>query len=194
MPGHTVLQLPVHALEDWVRERTRHYDEGFVSADPDFGHAHITALAPFAPSPTAEQLATIAGIAATTAPITVRLGEIGEFPDGIIHLRPAPDRPLRALTQALVTAFPQYPPYAGRFGPHADPHLTVDAASDEVSIASTRRLLGALVPVTCTLTELQLTWWESDRCHVMRQWPLSPAGSTPDRRGRPAPRSDPRSP
>lgn len=176
VPGHTVLQLPVPALEDWVRNRTRHYDAGFVSADPGFGHAHITALAPFAPSPTPEQLATIAGIAAATAPITVRLDEIDQFPDGIIHLRPVPDRPLRALTEALVAAFPEHAPYEGRFGPSPVPHLTLDAAGDGVDIGSTRALLADLVPVTCTLTELQLTWWESDRCHVMQQWSLSPGG------------------
>ncbi|KRE39558.1 hypothetical protein ASG73_00545 [Janibacter sp. Soil728] len=176
MPGHTVLQLPVPALEGWVRERTRHYDTGFVSTDPGFGHAHITALAPFARSPRPEQLAMIADIAASTAPITVRLNEIDQFPDGIIHLRPVPDHPLRSLTDALVAAFPQYPPYAGKFGPHADPHLTLDAASDVVSVESTRRLVAGLVPVTCTLTELQLTWWESDRCHVMQQWSLNPGG------------------
>ncbi|QBF47393.1 2'-5' RNA ligase family protein [Janibacter limosus] len=176
MPGHTVLQLPAPALEGWVRERPRHYDEAFVSADPDFGHAHITALAPFAPSPTAEQLATIAGIAAATAPITVRLSEIGEFPDGIIHLRPEPEGPLRALTEALVVAFPEHPPYEGRFGPSPVPHLTLDAASDGVDVGSTRALLAGLVPVPCMLTELQLAWWESGRCHVMQRWPLRTAG------------------
>lgn len=175
VPGHTVLQLPVPALEGWVRERTRHYDEGFVSSDPGFGHAHITALAPFAPSPTPEQLTRIAGIAATTAPITVRLSDVREFPDGIIHLRPVPEAPLRALTEALVAGFPQYPPYEGRFGPSPAPHLTLDAASDRVSVESTRQLLGEVVPVTSTLTELQLTWWDSDRCHVMARWALTGA-------------------
>ena len=33
MPGHSVLQLPVAALEEWVRARTAHYDPGFVSTD-----------------------------------------------------------------------------------------------------------------------------------------------------------------
>ena len=47
MTGHSVLQLPVPALEGWVRDRTAHYDAGFVSADPRFGHAHVTALGPF---------------------------------------------------------------------------------------------------------------------------------------------------
>lgn len=173
MPGHSVLQLPVPPLEGWVGERTRFYDESFVSADPTFAHAHITALAPFASNPSAEQLETVADIAARTAPITVRLATIGQFPTGIIHLRPEPEGPLRALTNALVETFPQFLPYEGRFGPHVDPHLTLDAASDTVSVESTRQLLGEIVPVTCTLTELQLAWWESSHCHVMHRWMLS---------------------
>ena len=37
--------------------------------------------------------------------------------------------------------------------------------------------IGAgLVPVPCMLTELQLAWWESGRCHVMQRWPLRTAG------------------
>lgn len=172
MTGHTVLQLPVPPMEDWVRDRTRHYDGGFVSADPRFGHAHVTALAPFAPVPSAADLAEVGRIAAATSPIDIRLAELGQFPNGVIHLRPEPDGPLRDLTEALVAAFPHFPPYEGRFGPEPTPHLTLDAASPHISLESTRRLLGDVIPVTCTLTRLQLTWWESGSCHVLREWPL----------------------
>ena len=172
MPGHTVLQLPVPPLEAWVVQRTRCYDETFVSTDPTFGHAHITALAPFANEPTSADLATVAEIAAGTEPVTVRLNRIDQFPNGVIHLVPEPDAPLRTLTDALVVAFPHLPPYEGRFGPRVDPHLTLDAASEDVSVASIRRALGDLIPTTCTLDELQLTWWESGRCHVMTRWPF----------------------
>lgn len=178
--GHTVLQLPVPALEAWVRERTRSYDAGFVSGDPRFGHAHVTALAPFAPAPSAGDLAEVGRIAAATVPMAIRLADLGQFPNGIIHLRPDPDGPLRDLTEALVTAFPDFPPYEGRFGPRVDPHLTLDAASATVSLESTRALLGDVVPVTCTLTQLQLAWWESGRCRVLHEWPLGrPGARTP---------------
>ncbi|NYF98137.1 2'-5' RNA ligase family protein [Janibacter cremeus] len=176
MTGHTVLQLPVPALEDWVRERTRGYDAGFVSADPRFGHAHVTALSPFAPAPSATDLAEVGRIAAATPSMPTRLVDLGQFPNGVIHLRPEPDGPLRALTEALVASFPHFPPYEGRFGRRVDPHLTLDAASPTVSLESTRRLLGDVVPVTCTLTRLQLAWWESGRCHVMHEWPLGRMG------------------
>lgn len=175
MPGHSVLQLPVPPLEDWVVARTRHYDAAFVSADPAFAHAHVTALAPFDPAPSSATLAAVGGIAAATPPMTVRLARLAQFPDGILHLVPEPAAGLRRLTAALVAAFPGYPPYEGRFGSEVRPHLTVDAVSADVSLASTRRLLGDLLPVTCRLDELQLAWWESDRCHVQHRWPLGRA-------------------
>lgn len=172
MPGHSVLQLPVDALEEWVRARTAHYDAGFVSTDPRFGHAHITALGPFDPDPSEAALATIADLASVTAPITVGLAVLAQFPNGIIHLRPEPDDRLRDLTATLVAAFPAWPPYAGEFGADVQPHLTVDAASDHVDLVSTAALLGDTVPTTVVLDRLQLAWWESDGCRVLHEWLL----------------------
>lgn len=171
-----MLQLPVPALEDWVVARTRHYDPSFVSADERFGHAHITALGPFDPRPGREVLATVASIAAQTAPIDVRLERLGQFPNGIIHLVPEPEEPFTRLTARLVEAFPQFPPYAGEFGPAVAPHLTLDAASQDVSIDSTRRALAGAVPVSTRLDTLQLAWWEAGGCRVLEQWALGTGG------------------
>ena len=176
MPGHSVLQLPVPPLEAWVRARTAHYDEGFVSNDPRFGHAHITALGPFDPDPSEATLRTIGEIARTTSPIAARLERLAQFPSGIIHLVPDPADELRDLTRRLVAAFPAHPPYGGEFGDDVQPHLTVDAASDSVSLATTAVLLRDVVPVDVVLDRLQLAWWESGSCHVMGEWPLGPQG------------------
>jgi 2'-5' RNA ligase len=170
--GHSVLQLPVPPLEEWVRARTAHYDVGFVSDDPRFAHAHVTALGPWVPDPGAEDLAAVASIAATTAPVAVRLAELAQFPDGIIHLVPQPPDALRALTARLVEAFPAWPPYAGAFGDDVRPHVTVDAVSDAVDLASTALLLADVVPVDVVLDRLQLAWWESGRCRVLHEWAL----------------------
>jgi hypothetical protein len=172
VPGHSVLQLPVPALEEWVRDRTAHYDAGFVSADPRFAHAHITALGPFAPSPSVAALATIARLAGATAPVMVRLADLAQFPNGIIHLVPEPGERLRDLTARLVAAFPDWPPYGGEFGDDVQPHLTVDAASDEVSLTTTAALLADVVPVEVLLDRLQLAWWESGDCRVLHEWRL----------------------
>lgn len=172
MPGHFVLQLPVPPLEEWVRARTAHYDAGFVSHDPRFAHAHITALGPFDPAPSARVLATVADLAAATPPIAVRLAELAQFPNGIIHLVPDPAHGLRDLTARLVAAFPDWPPYGGEFGDDVRPHLTVDAASHEVDLDSTAVLLAEVVPAECVLDRLQLAWWEAGSCHVAHEWPL----------------------
>jgi 2'-5' RNA ligase len=172
VPGHSVLQLPVAPLEVWGRARTAHYDGGFVSSDPRFGHAHITALGPFDPDPSAADLAAVADLAAATAPIRVRLDDLAQFPNGIIHLVPDPDRRLRDLTARLVAAFPGWPPYGGEFGDDVQPHLTVDAASAEVDLASTAALLADVVPADVVLDRLQLAWWESGACHVVHEWRL----------------------
>lgn len=176
MPGHSVLQLPVPALEEWVRARTAHYDAGFVSLDPRFGHAHVTVLGPFDPVPSATDLAALAGLAAATAPIHVRLADLAQFPNGIIHLVPDPGDRLRDLTARLVAAFPDWPPYGGEFGDDVQPHLTLDAASAEVDLASTATLLADVVPVDAVLDRLQLAWWESGACRVTAEWRLG-AGS-----------------
>ncbi len=173
MSGHSVLQVPVPALEAWVRDRTDHYDRSFVSTDPRFGHAHITVLGPFDPRPTPADLAAVAALAARTPPLRVRLAHLAQFPNGIIHLVPDPADPLRDLTARLVEAFPAWPPYAGEFGTDVRPHLTVDAASDTVDLASTAALLADVVPVVADLDRLQLAWWESGRCHVMAEWALT---------------------
>lgn len=172
MPGHSVLQLPVPPLEAWVRDRTAHYDAGFVSADPRFGHAHVTALGPFDPSPSRDTLTVIGTLAGETAPIPVRWAELAQFPDGIIHLVPDPADRLRDLTARLVAAFPGWPPYGGAFGDVVRPHLTVDAASDEVDLASTAALLADALPADCVLDTLQLAWWETGNCHVRHEWRL----------------------
>ena len=172
MTGHSVLQLPVRELEEWVRARTAHYDVGFVSPDPRFGHAHITALGPFDPDPSEAALETIAELVSTTGTIRVRLEALAQFPHGIIHLVPDPADRLRDLTSRLVEAFPDHLPYRGEFGDDVQPHLTVDAASDEVSLATTAELLRDVVPVDVVLDRLQLAWWESGNCHVMGEWPL----------------------
>ncbi len=151
--------------------RTRHYDEGFLSADPRFAHAHITALGPFLADPSISDLARVAEIAAATAPVDAALQTLGQFGDGIIYVCPEPQAPFLDLTARLVEAFPTCPPYAGAY-PRVVPHLTLDLASDAVDLPSTRRLLGAAVPTRTRVRELQLAWYESGDCRVLASWKL----------------------
>jgi len=174
--GHSVLQVPVPALEPFVLSRTAHYDTDYVSADPDFVHAHVTALAPFLDRGALTQAAldVIAEIAATTEPFAFTLEAVDTFPNGIVHLLPEPSAPFATLTSRLWDAFPHHPPYAGRFG-DVVPHLTLDALSDVVTADSTRRLAGPYLPARCRAERLDLAWYEPGACRVLRSWGLTGA-------------------
>ena len=125
MTGHTVIAFPVPELDGWVRERTEHYDASYVSTDPGFVHAHITVLGPWVCDPTAVDLERVAELVEEVEPFDVTLGAVHAFPDGLIHLRPVPEDPIRDLTARLWQAFPDHPPYAGAYA-DPTPHLTLD--------------------------------------------------------------------
>lgn len=166
-----MLVVPVPELEPFVRARTEHHDTAYVSADPGFTHAHVTALGPFRPDLDEHTAETVAAVAACVEPFKFRLGRIDTFPNGIIHLLPEPDGAFRELTGRLVEAFPDCPPYAGEF-PDPVPHLTLDLRSAEVTESSTRELLGDLVPCTVRATRLDLAWYQPGHCHLVTSWPL----------------------
>lgn len=169
--AHTVLVVPVPELESFVRERTIHYDPSFLSADPAFVHAHITALAPFLSAPSDADLAQVGAIAATTRAFDFALSAVAEFPDGTIHLLPEPAAPFARLTRRLASAFPHCPPYGGRF-PELVPHLTLDQRSAEIDVASVRAALGDTVPARCRADRLALHRYANDDCRVLAEWRL----------------------
>ena len=166
MPGHAVLLAGVPPLEDWVRERTAHYDAGFVSADPAFAHAHVTVLAPFP----LEARGPAAAIASGVSAFDVSLARVDVFPDGVVHLVPEPDDGFRALTDAARRLLPDVQPYWGRFEPV--PHLTLDRLGPGVTVESTRDAVAHLLAARARVTELLLTWWESGDCRVLGRFPL----------------------
>jgi 2'-5' RNA ligase len=169
--GHSVLVVPVGQLEEFVRARTEHYDSAYLSADPAFVHAHITALGPFLDHVDDAAASTIEQIARQTEPFDFTLATIATFPNGIIHLVPDPDDAFRRLTARLSEAFGQCPPYAGAFE-DVRPHLTLDARSDVVSEATTRALLGTTIPASGRAVRLDLVWYDAGDCRVIRSWPL----------------------
>lgn len=170
--GHTVLAVPVRALDNVIRARTVFYDASYVSADPNFVHAHITVLAPWADKPTAEDLAHVEHIAQTVAPFEIKLSRVGEFPDGTIYLRPYPDSQLRELTSRLSSAFPQFPPYSGQYD-DVVPHLTLDRRSATVTPETVRASIDHLLPLTITVDRIDLQWWANHGCQRLHTWQLS---------------------
>lgn len=95
---------------------------------------HITLLYPWRPAPLEpkdheEAAAAVAGV----APFTLSFRRVGRFP-GVLFLVPEPEDELRALTQRLVRAFPDTPPYGGQFGADPTPHLTLALAATEEEV------------------------------------------------------------
>jgi len=170
--AHTVLVVPVPELEAFVRERTEHYDASFLSGDPAFVHAHVTVLGPFVPEPSPADLARVGRAVAAVPAFDFLLGDVAEFADGLLHLRPEPDDGFRRLTAGLVEAFPQCPPYAGAF-PDPVPHLTLDQRSTSVTRASTRAAVAGLVPVTCRADRVVLHRYANHDCRVLAEWKLT---------------------
>lgn len=169
--GHTVLAIPVPGLEDVVRERTQFYDPSFVSDDPGFVHAHITVLGPWVADPTTRDLARIGELARETAPFEITLAEVGEFPDGTIHLVPSPDDELRRLTDQVAVAYPDYLPYGGQFADVA-PHLTLDRRSEAVTREGVAVSVSQLLPLRLTVDRIDLQWWANDDCRLLASWSL----------------------
>jgi 2'-5' RNA ligase len=120
------LFVPFAGLADVVdgwRERT-------CVAKPSHGlPPHVTVLVP-AP----DDVATIAEKLEPFAAFDVAFPRLDRFP-GTLWLAPEPAEPFRELVAAFVRAFPDHPPYGGRYR-NVVPHLTVaqtdldDAAAD----------------------------------------------------------------
>src|SRR5206468_4130667 len=109
---------------DDVRERT-------CMSKPSQGvPPHVTLLVPCT-----DDTHAIAKQLAPFGPFDVSFAALDRFP-GTLWLVPDPAEPFRAMTAALVTRFPEHPPYGGMFS-EVVPHLTVaqaelDAAEAEL--------------------------------------------------------------
>ncbi|WP_447036740.1 2'-5' RNA ligase family protein [Streptomyces sp. DSM 118878] len=133
LPGDTVLTIRVPEADALMRA-------GFP--------AHVTVLYPFLnesrfavpgprrarpespepsvpPEPRSRSVhAELAEIFAAHAPFTLTFTRFRRYP-GVLYLPPAPEAPLRALTEALTTRWPEAVPYRGIFDPPLAPHLTL---------------------------------------------------------------------
>lgn len=169
--GHTVIAVTVPALDEVVRERTAFYDPTYLSTDQGFVHAHVTVLGPWIAKPSALDLAMLAGIARATPPFEFVLAGLAEFPDGLLYLAPEPDTELRSLSDWVGAAFPDYPPYGGRFD-DVVPHLTLDQRGGEVTPESVLARVAHLLPMTVQVSALDVQWWENDNCRLLARVPL----------------------
>lgn len=142
---------------DPIFERLRlQHDPHAIAGVP----AHVTCLAPFVPPRLidTEVMGAVRDVAAAFEGFRVMFPDVGEFP-GVVWLRPDPEGRFRALTRALVAAFPDYPPYEGAF-PDSQPHMTVGMDLDPRTQAELReqtdREVTPRLPFQAVVTSMSL--------------------------------------
>ncbi len=137
--------------------------------------AHVTILYPFMP-PTAvdaDVLSQLAAIARSVPAFSYRLTELRRFPVAL-YLAPQPDQGFSRLTDAIHRAFPDYPPFEGKFT-EVVPHVTV-AHGDEPLLCEIevelRIALASAGGVTARCHDMVLIENSSGRWEEMRCLPL----------------------
>jgi len=124
--------------------------------------AHITVIYPFKSlelMTTADQRC-LDEVAAMFNTISMRASRTGWFGDSVLYLAPDDPTPIALLTRHVWTAFPDFPPYGGKFA-EAVPHLTIghDHSLDELKAAE--RSVNLRLPVIQELDHLEL--WTGPR-------------------------------
>lgn len=126
MPAlESALVVLAPATEPLVKSYRDQFDPSAALGIP----AHVTVLYPFHPpvlSPAA--MARLAALFAEFAPFDYWVTELRRFP-GVLYLAPEPEAPFRALTGRVAEAFPDFPPYGGKFADIV-PHLTLAQLED----------------------------------------------------------------
>jgi len=136
--------------------------------------AHVTILYPFMAPPLVDEevVARVAGIARSVPCFNYRLARTERFPVAL-YLAPDPGEPFMTLMNGLFRAFPDYPPFEGKFETVV-PHVTVAHGDEpllcEIEVELRIALPGAGVQARCS--ELVLIENSSGRWEQMQVFAL----------------------
>jgi 2'-5' RNA ligase len=135
--AETALVILFPELEPLIGDsRRRHTSDGAREMPP-----HVTLIYPFADSADVDsRIALIRRELRRSAPFEVVFREAGRFP-GTLYLKPEPAESFLAIAEALVRAFPEFPPYGGEHD-EIVPHVTV-AQGEETLLAGLEEELPA---------------------------------------------------
>jgi 2'-5' RNA ligase len=157
----SALIVDVPEAESLVEEWRAKHDRSAQRGVP----AHITVLYPFIPTEKIdEQLHTnLRALFAAHPAFRFRLSHVARFPDAVAWLAPEPAEPFTALTEAVASRYPDYPPYEG-IHEVVIPHLTVAEGGtelqDEVDAALTPALpIEAEARSVLMILEDETGWW-----------------------------------
>jgi 2'-5' RNA ligase len=155
---HSAVIVPVPAAERLVARHRERFDTAAGWGVP----AHVTVLYPFL-APGDIHDATVARLreaVASTPRFHASWEATGWFGDDVLWLDPKPAEPFRALTDAVARAFPDHPPYGGRFD-DVVPHLTVGHTGSLAELQDVERQVLADLPFAMEVRAASL-WCGTD--------------------------------
>jgi len=139
--------------------------------------AHLTVLFPFvAPASIDEEvMALLREVIGGVGRFTATLSRTGWFGEDVLYLAPEDPAPFVALTEAVTRAFPDHPPYAGRYE-DVVPHLTVGERAPQASLRAAEEAVRAALPIRLSVTDVALLIGGSEErsWHVAHRLPLGP--------------------
>jgi len=174
--------LPETALICRVPEAERYIGHHRQRFDPPARRnvpAHVTVLYPFMDPAMvdAQVLATLRDIARAVPCFDYRLRKTGRFPSSL-YLAPEPGDSFAALTEGVHRAFPDYPPFAGKFDVVV-PHVTVAHGDEpqlcEIEVELRIALPGSGVPARCA--DMVLIENTTGRWETIEVFPLGAGGA-----------------
>lgn len=172
MSNDTALICRVPEAERYIARYRERYDPSARRNVP----AHVTILYPFVPLAQIDDgvVARLREITAGARCFEYRLAETRRFPVAL-YLAPDPDASFAALTDAVWRAFPDYPPFEGKFDVVV-PHVTVAHGDEpqlcEIEVELRIALPAAGVKARCSemvLIENSSGRWEQLHCFALRE-------------------------
>jgi 2'-5' RNA ligase superfamily len=141
--------------------------------------AHVTVLFPFVSPMDGATVDKVGAICGQHASFTAEFAAVDRFPGLVVWLRPEPSEPFSALTAAMVTEFPDCPPYGGSITDPV-PHLTVADGVEWATASTLEAELAPGLPIRSQINELvSLLEDEAGHWNVARTWPLGGAVAAP---------------
>lgn len=121
--------------------------------------AHVTVLYPFLdPGDVDAGLPRLRALLARVPAFDVAFTRVDHVP-GVLWLHPEPDAPFRALTATLAAAYPQHPPYRGRYA-DPQPHLSIARRlrpeQVDSALAEVRAAVDPGLPLRCAVRAVTL--------------------------------------
>jgi hypothetical protein len=172
--AETAIIVPVPEAEAVVGGWRRRYTPSGADGMP----AHITLLVPFTDSAVldADRVGDVARVLGRFAPPAFALVAAAYFdgPPTVLYLAPDPAQPFRALTEALVRAFPEHPSYGGAKA-EIVPHLTVATRLERERLAAIEAEVAAALPITARAAEAWLMEHADGAWRLRARFPFAAA-------------------